>query len=191
MRRALGAAAVAACLLGVGGCSNGEADAAPSPTSSSSTPSETPSASPSPTAVAPTMPPEAAERTAAGAEAFVRHWFEVLEYAYASGDTRHLVTISSPECASCDRFTERIVTTYSNGGSFRGVDVSVLSSAAPTPSDTSVEVQFRLEEASFAVLNSNGEVQERFESSPPAAASFFLEWHQDRWLAFGIAQSEG
>jgi len=188
MRRALGAAAVAACLLGVGGCSDGEADAAPSPSSSSSTPSETPTASPSPTAVAPTLPPEAMERTAAGAEAFVRHWFEVLEYAYATGSTEPLDEISGQECESCQTFIERINDRYSSGGSFRGLLITISSSAAPPPDEFGSEVSLQLEEGAFDEIDSSGRLVGHHPAAPSASALFFAQWLGNSWMAFELAQ---
>ena len=188
MRRALGAAAVAACLVGVGGCSSGEADSAPSPTSSSSTPSETPSASPSPTAVAPTMPPEAAERTAAGAEAFVRHWFEVLEYAYATGDASELRQYSAENCASCNRFLERIEGEYARGGSFEGVAVDVVSAAAPPPDDLGALVSAQIMESRAIARDGSGAVVSDTPARGPTGIVFAVEWRDGRWLAFGVGQ---
>ena len=50
---------------------------------------------------APVQPPEAEAQTAAGAMAFVRHYFAVVDYAYATGDTAPLAAASDPQCAPC------------------------------------------------------------------------------------------
>ena len=52
---------------------------------------------------APVLPPEAEAQTAAGAMAFARHYFAVMDYAYATGDTAPLAKVSDPECAPCAR----------------------------------------------------------------------------------------
>jgi hypothetical protein len=52
---------------------------------------------------APVLPPEAEAQTADGAMAFVRHYFAVVDYAYATGDTVPLAAVSDPECAPCAR----------------------------------------------------------------------------------------
>ncbi len=63
------------------GCTGDE----PNPPSPSST-SESPTDTSSPTVTVPAMPEEAKVGDAAGAEAFVRHWIDLLNYAYATGE---------------------------------------------------------------------------------------------------------
>ena len=55
--------------------------------------------SPSSEIDAPVLPPEAEVQTAAGAVAFVRHYFAVVDYAYATGDTARFAKVSDPEFA--------------------------------------------------------------------------------------------
>ena len=50
----------------------------------------------------PPQPPASAEpATAEGGSAFVRHWFEALNYAIGTGDTSALDASSSPSCRAC------------------------------------------------------------------------------------------
>jgi len=190
MRRALGAGLVTACLMGAVACSGDGPDAVPSPTASSASPTGTATASSSPTAVAPTLPPEAAERTAAGAEAFVRFWFEQLEYAYATGDTRQLSALSDPECRSCAELIRRVNQTYGEGRLVRGFSVDVVSSAAPPPNDFGSEVSFQLEEAGYETVEVDGSVVETVAPTEPRSAVFFAKWGSGSWLAFDIAKMD-
>ena len=50
--------------------------------------------------------------------AFVRHYFAVVDYAYATGDTAPLAAISDPECAPCAGIRNMIDTTMAAGGSY-------------------------------------------------------------------------
>ena len=189
MRRALGAAAVAACLLGVGGCSSGEADAAPSPTSSSSTPSETPSASPSPTAVAPTMPPEAAERTAAGAEAFARFYFDAVNYAFATGDVSIVERHSLPACTSCASTIEYVREPYDNQDRWQDVAIIVHDVAAPPLDARGAIVALALEQSEGARISADGEHRPE-PGVPPYSANMYAEWQNDAWAFFVLANVE-
>ena len=47
------------------------------------------------------MPPEAGAQTAAGAEAFARHFLAQRDYAFATGDVAPLTALSGPTCWFC------------------------------------------------------------------------------------------
>lgn len=67
------------------------------------------------------VPPEAATaESAAGAESFTRYWFDVLNYATATGATGPLEQASSPECAACKAALAAIHGAYQNGLSMQG-----------------------------------------------------------------------
>ena len=175
MRRALGAAAVAACLLGVGACSGGEPDAAPSPSSGSSTPSETPTASPTSTAEAPTLPPEAMERTAAGAEAFVRFYFASLNSALESGDVAAIDRHSEPQCQACAFNRDFVSEPYEAGGRWAGGHIRLLEMATPPLTDAGATVTVRLRQDAGVKQRGDGSL-EATEAVPPFSANVYLHW---------------
>jgi len=119
--RLSGRAAVQA-LVGLGvlavmmltGC---QANPKPPPLETGDSSSATPT--PSPTAAAPTLPAEAKGTSEAAAKAFVRHYFEVINHAAASGDANALEELSEPKCASCSAIRENIDEIYSAGGEIR------------------------------------------------------------------------
>lgn len=78
----------------------------------SSTPSETGSPSPTP----PTMPPEAEGTSPAAAKAFVRHYFDQINYAALTGDTATLRALSTDDCESCDAIASNVERIYNDGG---------------------------------------------------------------------------
>lgn len=92
--------------------SGGETSTEPETTESSS-----PADVPTPPEVDPPVPPEAMggddrEGAAAAAEYFVR----LLEYAQATGDTRALIAISSPDCNYCANQIDSITALHEDGG---------------------------------------------------------------------------
>ncbi len=72
------AGAVLAVVVATAGCTE---DPAPLPTRTSSAPTPTTPTATEPTVAVAEMPREATEATAAGAEAWADHWFDVLNYA--------------------------------------------------------------------------------------------------------------
>lgn len=89
------------------------------PTSSESTTSAAPTTEP-PGPDEPTLPAEAERNTKAGAETFVEHWWDVVNYATATGDTAALRDSFGPSCASCESATSAIENVYSRGGRITG-----------------------------------------------------------------------
>lgn len=88
------------------GCVGGS-DAQPTPPA---TPTPSPTSSPSPTPPAgPTLPPAPEPATGKkGAKAFVRYYWDVVNYAQATGDTEVLKTLGVDECDSCNVGIETI-----------------------------------------------------------------------------------
>jgi len=112
-QRGLGAAL--ACVLVAAGCtSSGPADGVASSAPSDSATPEQPSESdpshaadshPKPRPSAPTLPAAAEGDSVRAAEAFVRHYIELLNYAMTTGDTKAF-RAASRDCEGCDRYAE-------------------------------------------------------------------------------------
>lgn len=119
-------------LLVVAGCSDDSPDPqiAPTPTDTSSAAS-TATPDPTPTGpVEPTLPPEAEGTDAAAAEAFVEFYWEMVNYAQATGDVIGLRGLGSEACEACAGGLESIVETYDRGGSISGGVVTVANADA-------------------------------------------------------------
>ncbi|CEA09192.1 hypothetical protein BN1051_02559 [Arthrobacter saudimassiliensis] len=92
------------------------ASADPSATSASASPASTPTPTPTPSAAyspasaagpaqnvpLPVMPDIAREKSKEGLEAFARYFYEVVNYAYETGDLAPLDAISGPDCVACN-----------------------------------------------------------------------------------------
>lgn len=124
--RLLLAAACAA--LALTGCS--EDDPAPKidPGDSSSA-----AATPTPTSTAPvepTLPAEAEGTDAAAAEAFVEFYWEMVNYAQATGDVDGLRELALESCAACSGGADDIELVSQKGGTAEGGTVTVRSARA-------------------------------------------------------------
>ena len=96
------------------GCGGDSPEPKPLPKDSKSSASASPSATP------PVMPAAAKKKTKAGAEAFVEHYIEVVNYAGESGSTRELQTLSLNTCVKCKALADGIAKVYSDGGRIVG-----------------------------------------------------------------------
>jgi hypothetical protein len=130
---ARGAAGVVALLLSfaVAGCDEDDPSGSPPPSSTlsspdSSSPTEATSAATPTGPVEPTLPTEAERADKAGAEAFVSYYYDVVNYATATGDVAQLKTLDEPSCGGCQNGIELIEKVYGRGGRIVGGDYRVL-----------------------------------------------------------------
>lgn len=111
-------------VLALGACSGDD----PEPKVADPSPSATLPSSPSTTPVSgptePTMPAAAQGTDAAAAEAFVEFYWEMVNYAQATGDVAGFKALG-PDCATCKRGVESIEETYRAGGTIRGGEGSI------------------------------------------------------------------
>lgn len=125
-RSAIGIAALLLTPLLVG-CNDEEDPPEPmeSPTTSRST--STPSQdTTTPTApVEPTLPAAAENETRTGVEAFVRHYWDVVNYATRTGDVERLAELDQPSCEGCSAGIRGLTDVYDRGGRIIGGDYTV------------------------------------------------------------------
>lgn len=110
-------------LLVLSGCSSDDPQpkiAPPETTAPTQTTSPTPSGP-----VEPTMPAAAKQQSAAGAEAFVAYFWEVANYAQATGDIASLEDLTTSTCEACQGATSFLRGVYRRGGTVTGGESSV------------------------------------------------------------------
>ena len=114
LRAALAASLAALALLA--GCSD---DPSPGDPTSTSTPTGTPETPTSTAAAKPTEPelPDAATKaTEAGARAFIAYYWDLINYAQATGDVKGLKRVSAPSCEGCNAGIDGVRDHYRSGG---------------------------------------------------------------------------
>ena len=163
---------VAACVA-VAGCSGNDYKAKTLPTLTPS-PSASASASHPATAISALTP--------AGAAAFARHWFDVLNRAAATGETKELRALGAPDCRACKAFADSIDAIWKSGRIEGGV-FSVVFAEAPglaKPTVARVSVQYNVTATKH--LDAAGHVTK---SVPPLKAingEMTLVRSNDSWL---------
>lgn len=120
-RLAAGVVAAALPLALLAGCGEDE----PQPKFDEPT-SELPSASPSPSGpVEPTPPAAMKGDDVEAAEAFVKYYFGLLNYAKFSGDIKSVRELALPTCVACHAATDSIQSTHRSGGNYQGGEFTV------------------------------------------------------------------
>ncbi len=87
------------------------------------TPSPTPTASTSPTPtgpVAPTLPAAAKKHTRAGAEAYVRYYVDVLNFASLNGQPAALARVTPEDCVGCQNILKAVRRVHNSGSVVTG-----------------------------------------------------------------------
>ncbi|WP_372491973.1 DUF6318 family protein [Kineosporia corallincola] len=148
------------------------------------------SATGSPTAtLAPPVAPEA-ERSAEGAEAFVRYFWEVHNYAYENLETKLLTRISEPKCSFCRATDKNISELRTEGTQIQGSRVRMDQIAVP-PIDikTGVIVSGTIDQEPAQLTHANGS-QTTASAISNAQCFVSLNWTQNSWLVADVAIEE-
>ncbi|KAA1425861.1 DUF6318 family protein [Nocardioides antri] len=128
LRRSLiGVATLSVALLGAGCEEEDPSDPVTSPSETSQSAPASPS-EPTPTDAAPVepaLPPAANANTQAGAEAFVKYYWDVVNYATKSGDVQVLKQLDQPSCVGCAGGIQFIEGVYESGGRVVGGDYRI------------------------------------------------------------------
>ncbi len=193
--RVFGAALVVGVLLA--GCNGGsgpeETETTTSaPTTSASTvtsspsPSESVTPQPSETSVLPPLPDAAKENTAEGAEAFIRYYFEVANSLYMEPRSGLIPLLSDPDCVSCQR-TEDTIVSLEESGSRARTEPFIITSLARVGGGTPELQRFNMvvEAPDNATVDSNGN-----ESNPGSAATLTgvgaASWDGGQWVLYDL-----
>ena len=134
---------------GPGGTSSQVAEEKPT-SSATATPTPTPSAvykpadasGPARNVPVPVLPEVAKTETKEGLEAFTRYWFELLNYAYQTGDIAPVEAITSPSCEFCSNITNSLTTNYQGDRWLAGGRITI--PAASTSFERSADANYQV-----------------------------------------------
>ncbi len=153
-------------------------------------PDTAPVAGAAPPPVAPVLPAAATVPDAAGAGAFVQHWYALVNHAYATGDSSPLAAVSHPECHDCDGYPENIAGGVVDGGVFR--DVALVPEqldtvpdqllTEPTPTDVMITTGLVLCSQDATLSHPDGTVR-GVACQEVEAVELVSQWDGDRWTA--------
>ncbi|WP_377322216.1 DUF6318 family protein [Pimelobacter simplex] len=163
---------------GFSGCDGGSASPSPPVRSPEVSVSGSPTGAgePSPALMVPVLPGAAKEASEDGARAFVGYYWELVNYAQATGDVRRLRRVSAPTCEVCSGFVRDIRDHYRAGGRIVGGGNSVaitesaeLSTAAGEAYGFRIELDLTHDEQS--IIDGDGAT-----SNPPSGVDQFTAY---------------
>ena len=169
--------------LALTGCGGDDAPTAPSDsrTSASASPSAEPTTA-NPTVAPPTLPAEAQTPDAAGAEAFIRYYFQALDYAYRTGDLATVLPLRDEACVACKSSEETVAQGFENGGHIEGGDITV-SDVTVTPGDSAdgLEARVVLQQSAGTLLTETGSEADTITPSQDLLVGMILHYQAGVW----------
>ena len=130
------------------------------------------------------MPAEARTQDAAGAEAFVRYYIDLINRTSTVMDAAPLREFSDG-CLDCDRVASSTEKAATAGQDYEGGEITVIEVGEPFMQETTAEMTLKISQAKFIVLDSNGAAvdggSEPYLQVPGGAA---LSWSSSRqsWM---------
>ncbi len=176
--------------VALAGCDSGGDDPVVSPTPTASSTSASPSASsspsPTPSSTGPDIPAAARAHTPAGAEAFLRFYFDQINVAYMKPQPRLLSSLSTPDCEFCRRSeaTAAELAKARQRYSTRPVSVKTASSFGGAPAGGQY-LHLVFVQHGAKVVDSAGVVVDT-DSRLTAEANAALRWEAGAWKLQGI-----
>jgi hypothetical protein len=157
------------------------------PPTSTPTASESAGATTPATVATPTLP-AAAKADKAGAEAFVRYFWDVFNYTYASGDTKLLRSISDKSCKFCASVADDVDVLTGRGDRTVGATATVHTVVAP-PGDPAkgFPVYTRVSQSAGRIVASDGSTKNSSQAQPEQRSDVRVRWINGRWRMLGVS----
>ena len=194
------AALLTASVLVLTACNGGGNPPGNDPTSASA--SATPSPTPTPSAAykpadakgkaqnvpVPVLPEAAKAETKEGLLAFSGHWFELLNYAYQTGDVSGIEAVTSPSCELCSNITGSLTRNYEQERWLAGgklVTPSVTTTFSPE-TDGTYQVLVQVQQAAISYFAPGG--SEFRSPTPPSDTGnvMLVEFKNGGWYLSGL-----
>ncbi|MFN8083805.1 MAG: DUF6318 family protein [Dermatophilaceae bacterium] len=119
-------------------------------------------------------------RTAAGAKAFVRAYFDALGKAFAAGDPAGLSTYSTPACLRCEGFLRTLTADHDQGRHGVGTFAIIHRVTATAVTDTSAVVDVDFDSPAAYVVDAQGTRVDERTAELSLRLRVRLE-HSDHW----------
>lgn len=210
-RRTAAATLLAAAVLMATACTGGQSPpvAAPSsgppPTSAAPTPSATPTATPTASykpadakgraqnVPVPVLPEAAKAETKEGLEAFARYWYQLLNYAYETGDLSRVTSISSATCALCGKVFPGIEKWNAEGRWIVGATLTVhaVQSKFVKTADGSFQVAVQTQQNPGSLKNADGSDAQTVEESEMLGDLMVAKYEKGRWTVQNVDRLGG
>jgi hypothetical protein len=123
------------------------------------------------------MPAEARTQDAAGAEAFVRYYIDLINRTSTVMDAAPLREFSDG-CTECNRIASNTEVAAANGQVFRDGEISIIQMGKPLIADGTAQLALRVDQARFVVVDASGtSVDGGSEAYTNISGGVALEWN--------------
>jgi len=202
-------AAIAALLL-LAGCTAFQAeDPPPTATRTATTTTAPPTPSPTPSAVTayvpatadgpaqnvptPVLPEKAKEFSKEGLEAFARHWYTTLGYAFETGNPGPMLAISNPDCKPCDAMKDGVTGGHADGKWIVGGQMFVLSmdSTFKQMPDETFQVVGMVRQQHVIYYNADSSVSKDLGVKAAVGDIVVGKYSDGRWTAVTVEHLQG
>lgn len=129
----------------------------------------------------PEFPAAAKPEDKAGANAFVRHWVAVLNYAGRTGKAELLRELSTPDCVRCAALSDGIDRIYKAGGRISGGGWRVLSMTQYGPTQNRYFVDATIQSSPQSLQQSRDAETTSFPGVERRLRAFVLRYTQQGW----------
>ncbi len=122
------------------------------------------------------VPPEARTKDAAGAEAFLRYWIDLLNRQRAIPAGQPLRDLG-PECQECLRIAKNYDDASAAGSRYVGGEVSLVDVPPPVIEGDTVQFSFSARREPVSLVDRSGkEIEGRPDAAPKLFSGFYLAW---------------
>lgn len=205
-RRRIAVAALFTSLVLIGtGCTGGQSPPPPGPSGSGSpsgsaavslaaTPTPTPSYKPADASgraqnvPVPVLPEAAKAETKEGLEAFARYWFEQLDFAYQTGKTSVLKSMTAESCEFCGNLSTSLEKNYQGGGWLVGGRIKTPSISANLTSGGHGKYQVIVQVQQSTIMYYKPDGSQFRASTPPSDTGnvLLVVFNEGTWRVAGL-----
>ncbi|SHG43033.1 DUF6318 family protein [Geodermatophilus nigrescens] len=124
------------------------------------------------------VPPEARTQDAAGAEAFLRYWIDLLNRQRAIPAGQPLRDLG-PDCDECRRIANNYDEAAAAGNRYVGGEVTITAVAQPALNGAVTQYSFSARREPVTLVDSSGNVLEaQPDAAPQLSSGLYLEWDE-------------
>ncbi|SDQ35182.1 hypothetical protein SAMN04489742_0774 [Arthrobacter crystallopoietes] len=194
-------------LTACGGDAEGEPGSSASPAATSAAAGETATPTPTPSATpeykpatangpaenvpVPQMPELASEESKEGLEAFTLYWYDLLNYAYESGDLAPLEAVTEDSCLRCQDVGKVIADWHSEGRWLVGGKVEIDGTGTDYVEDSAGRHQIAVQLVSneLRYYLADGTLHEKSTESDMQVDVLVARYESGRWLTLDVGVS--
>ena len=134
------------------------------------------------------VPAEARTKDAAGAEAFLRYWIDLLDHQRAIPEGKPIRDLG-PECQDCLRIAQNYDEVAAAGQRYTGGELTLNELAEPLLEGNEALISFSARREAVSIVDSSGSTVESIpEPAPSLSSGIDLTWSDDArtWLVKGF-----